>query len=64
MMPEITLPWMLVTTVVLVNTASIPRKVLVDQLIVVVPVPFAAPNPIALPVRVNALPAEFNVIPA
>jgi len=55
---------MLVATEVLVLGASMPRNSFVEPVIVVVPVPSAAPNPIVFPVTVK-LPVELlNVIPA
>ena len=50
-------PWILVAFVVLVLGAWMPLIVFAKPLMVVVPVPLAAPNPIVLPVMV-ANPAE------
>ena len=54
---------MLVATVVLTLGAAIPFTVLARPLIVVVPVPFAAPKPIIFPVTVAepALPGETRI---
>ena len=54
LMPEITLPWRLVGLMVSTLVTSMPRTVLVNPEIVVVPVPSAAPKPIRLPVTANA----------
>jgi len=65
LIPEITLPWMLVIVVAVTLGASIPLTSFDDPVIVVVPVPFAAPKPIVLKLTVvDAAVEELRVIPA
>ena len=70
LMPETVLPWMLVAGVWLTPAASIPLNSFCRPfpvpVIVVVPVPLAAPNPMVLPVTLktpNTM-VVFKVIPA
>jgi hypothetical protein len=63
-MPEMTFPWTLVGVVVLTLAKSSPRNSLVDPLMVVVPVPLAAPKPITLPMTLNEPVLALTVIPA
>src|SRR4030095_10030213 len=64
LMPEMVFPCTLVEVVVLTFTTSSPRHSLCEPLIVVVPVPLAAPKPIVLPATVKAPALAFRVIPA
>ena len=64
LMPEMMFPWTLVGVVVLTFARSSPRNSFPDPLIVVVPVPSAAPKPIIFPVTVKKSPLESIVIPA
>ena len=51
-MPEMMLPWMLLSWVLLASSRTIPRNSFSAPLIVVVPDPLAAPKPITFPVMV------------
>jgi hypothetical protein len=63
--PEIVLFWMLVATLVLVLGASIPLNSFVEPVMVVVPVPSEAPNPITFPVTViEPFAPGLSVMPA
>lgn len=55
---------MLVATEELTVDASIPLNSFDEPVIVVVPVPLAAPKPMVFPVTVKLLPELLNVIPA
>src|SRR5262245_60700877 len=57
-MPEIVLPWMTVAVVLLAARISIPRNVLSDPLIIVVPVPFPLANPMTFPPMVWKSPLD------
>jgi hypothetical protein len=64
LMPEMMFPCTLVDVVVATFARSSPRNSFDDPLMVVVPVPSAAPKPMIFPVTVKEPPAELIVMPA